>query len=144
MQRHVRRALVAFGVLAAVVLTLSAGSAAAWASPHRARILASARASPGRTVSPARTVVSFTWGGGLGDQMGALPIFQHYRMHATFYVPSGLVCQPGIGPGCAQSPYLTLGEVRQVAADGNEIGGLSVQHVPLAGAARRGGPAGDL
>jgi peptidoglycan/xylan/chitin deacetylase (PgdA/CDA1 family) len=77
-------------------------------------------------------VVSFTWGGGLGDQMGALPIFQRYRMHATFYVPSGLVCQPGSGPGCPHSPYLTLGEVRQIAADGNEIGGLSVQHVPLA------------
>ena len=78
-------------------------------------------------------MVTFTWGGGLGDQMGALPLFRRYRMHATFYVPSGLVCQPGTGPGCQHQPYLTLAEVRQIAGDGNEIGGLSVQHVPLTG-----------
>jgi peptidoglycan/xylan/chitin deacetylase (PgdA/CDA1 family) len=63
--------------------------------------------------------------------MGALPLFQHYRMHATFYVPSGLVCQPATDPGCTRMPYLTLGEVRQIAAGGNEIGGLSVEHIPL-------------
>jgi peptidoglycan/xylan/chitin deacetylase (PgdA/CDA1 family) len=79
----------------------------------------------------ARTVVTFTWGGGLADQMGALPLFQHYGMHATFYVPSGLVCQPATDPGCTRLPYLTLGEIRQIAADGNEIGGLSVAHIPL-------------
>ncbi|MGI8446031.1 MAG: hypothetical protein ACR2MP_02360 [Streptosporangiaceae bacterium] len=65
-------------------------------------------------------------------------------MPATFYVPSGLVCQPGAGPGCQRSPYLTLAEVRRIAADGNEIGGLSVQHVPLTGNACRRGAAGDL
>jgi hypothetical protein len=46
-------------------------------------------------------------------------------------VPSGLVCQPGTDPGCTRQPYLTLGEIRQIAADGNEIGGLSVAHIPL-------------
>ena len=76
-------------------------------------------------------MVTFTWGGGLADKMGALPLFQHYRMHATFYVPSGLVCQPATDPGCTRMPYLTLGEVRQIAAGGNEIGGLSVEHIPL-------------
>ncbi len=78
-------------------------------------------------------MVTFTWGGGLADQMGALPVYQRYRMHATFYVPSGLVCQPAVSPGCARMPYLTLADVRQIAADGNEIGGLSVEHVPLTG-----------
>lgn len=132
MQRHARRAVAALVALGAVALTLVAGSAAARASPSRA---STSRASPSRasTAPAARTVVSFTWGGGLGDQIGALPVFQRYRMHATFYVPSGLVCQPGTSPGCARSPYLTLAEVRQIAADGHEIGGLSVQHVPLAG-----------
>ena len=134
MQRQVCRALAALGVLAAVVLTLGAGSAVARAVPARARMAAPARAArPTRTAPPARTVVTFTWGGGLGDQMGALPLFRRYRMHATFYVPSGLVCQPGTGPGCQHQPYLTLAEVRQIAGDGNEIGGLSVQHVPLTG-----------
>ncbi len=122
MQRHARRAVAALAVLTPVVLTLSAGSAAALASPAR-----------GRSAPAARTVVSFTWGGGLADQMGALPAFRAHRMHATFYVPSGLVCLPGTSAGCAHSPYLTLGDVRQVAAAGNEIGGLSVQHVPLTG-----------
>ncbi|MDX6335270.1 MAG: hypothetical protein QOG05_2610 [Streptosporangiaceae bacterium] len=122
MQRHVRRAMAALGVLAAVVLTLTAGSAAPRASPVHAR-----------AIPPARTVVTFTWGGGLADQMGALPVFRRYRMPATFYVPSGLVCQPGTSPGCQRSPYLTLGEVRQIAAAGHEIGGLSVQHVPIIG-----------
>ena len=121
MQRQARRAGAALVVLAAVVLTLTAPGAAARAGQSRAS-----------TAPAARTVVTFTWGGGLGDQMGALPVFRHYRMHATFYVPSGLVCQPGTSPGCPPSPYLTLGDVRRIAADGNEIGGLSVQHVPLA------------
>jgi peptidoglycan/xylan/chitin deacetylase (PgdA/CDA1 family) len=131
MQRQARRAVAGLVVLAVVVLTLIACSAAARAGQSRA---GQSRAGTVRTSTApvARTVVTFTWGGGLGDQMGALPVFRHYRMHATFYVPSGLVCQPGSGPGCPRSPYLTLGEVRQIAADGNEIGGLSVQHVPLA------------
>jgi peptidoglycan/xylan/chitin deacetylase (PgdA/CDA1 family) len=81
----------------------------------------------------ARTVVTFTWGGGLKNQMGALPLFRRYGIHATFYVPSGLVCEPATDPGCAHSPYLTLDDLRQIAAEGNEIGGLSVQHVPLTG-----------
>src|SRR3984957_13488423 len=120
MQREVCRALAALGALAAVVLTLGGGCAVARAVPARARMAAPARAArPAGTAPPARTVVTFTWGGGLGDQMGALPVFRRYRMHATFYVPSGLVCQSGDGPGCP--PYLTLGEVRQIAADGNEI-----------------------
>lgn len=98
MQRHVRRAVAAFAVLAAVVLTLSAGSAAPRASPVHAR------ATP-----PARTVVTFTWGGGLRDQMGALPVFRRYRMPATFYVPSGLVCQPG--PGAPGQPRVNRNTV---------------------------------
>ena len=147
MLRQVRRVVPALGILAAAVLTLSAGSAAARASPALARSAparsaparsaparsAPARLAPARLAPAARTVVTFTWGGGLGDQMGALPVFRRYRMRATFYVPSGLVCQPGPGLSCQGSPYLTLPDVRQIAADGNEIGGLSVRHVPLTG-----------
>jgi len=134
MQRQICRALAAFGVLAAVVLALGVGSAVARATAAQARTAAPARAAhPPGTAPPARTVVTFTWGGGLADQMGALPVFRRYRMPATFYVPSGLVCPAGAGPGCQRSPYLTLAEVHQIAADGNEIGGLSVQHVPLTG-----------
>jgi peptidoglycan/xylan/chitin deacetylase (PgdA/CDA1 family) len=109
-------------VLAAVVLTLSAAPAKAQA--------AAGGAPP---AGGARTVVTFTWGGGLADQMGALPIFEQDRMHATFYVPSGYVCETATDPGCAHSPYLTLPDIRQIAAAGNEIGGLSVGHLPLTG-----------
>lgn len=128
------RALAAAWVLTAVVLTLIAACTTIRASAAQEQTAARTRAdATSGAPPPARTVVTFTWGGGLADQMGALPIFRHYGMHATFYVPSGLVCLPATDPGCARLPYLTLGEVHQIAADGNEIGGLSVQHIPLTG-----------
>ena len=39
-----------------------------------------------------KTVVTFAWGGGLADQMPSVAMFAKYRMHATYFVPSGLVC----------------------------------------------------
>jgi peptidoglycan/xylan/chitin deacetylase (PgdA/CDA1 family) len=121
-------AVLVAAVFAAAVLALSAAPATARAAV-RAEVQAAASGGP----PAARTVVTFTWGGGFADQMGALPILQHYRMHATFYVPSGYVCETATSPGCARSPYLTLADIRQIAADGNEIGGLSVGHLPLTG-----------
>jgi len=127
------------GVFAAVVVTLSAACTSVRASPlqvqtaAKARSAAAGRAGQAGAPPAARTVVSFTWGGGLRDQIGALPVLRRYGMHATFYVPSGLVCQPAADSGCARLPYLTLGDLHQIAADGNEIGGLSVQHIPLTG-----------
>ena len=115
-----RRLPAALGVVAAVVLATTVAGAAVQASPAQAQ--------------PAgQTVVSFAWGGGFRNQLGALPVFRRYGMHATFFVPSGLVCQPAADPGCMQLPYLTLGNIRQIAANGNEIGGLSVEHVPFNG-----------
>ena len=78
-------------------------------------------------------MVSFTWGGGFANQMGALPIFRQYHMHATYYVPSGLVCVPDTDPDCTRTPYLTLPDVRTLTAAGNEIGGLTVLHQRLTG-----------
>ena len=117
-----RRLPAALGVVAAVVLATTVAGAAVQASP------AQAQAQPA-----GQTVVSFAWGGGFRNQLGALPVFRRYGMHATFFVPSGLVCQPAADPGCMQLPYLTLGNIRQIAANGNEIGGLSVEHVPFNG-----------
>lgn len=129
-------ALVLLAAMAGPALGASPGQFLPTARPGvRATAAAAIRASrsAAATAPQARhgTVVSFTWGGGLADQMGALPTFRRYRMHATFYVPSGLVCQPAIDPGCTRQPYLTLSDVRRIAAGGNEIGGLSVEHVPL-------------
>jgi peptidoglycan/xylan/chitin deacetylase (PgdA/CDA1 family) len=93
----------------------------------------SAGASDAAKARPAPVIVTFTWGGGIADQMAALPIFRRYRMHATFYAPSGLVCVPSRTVSCAGSRYLTLGDLHAIAADGNEIGGLTVLHVPVTG-----------
>jgi peptidoglycan/xylan/chitin deacetylase (PgdA/CDA1 family) len=114
--------LAALGLLAVVLASGAPGPAA--------RASSAGLAHPAQA---AKTVVTFTWGGGFANQMGALPVFRQYGMHATFYVPSGLVCVPATDPGCASMPYLRLTQVRQIAAAGDEIGGLSVEHVPLAG-----------
>jgi peptidoglycan/xylan/chitin deacetylase (PgdA/CDA1 family) len=80
---------------------------------------------------PPRTVVTFAWGGGYRDQTRSLPIFRRYGMHATYFVPSGLVCLQSRAACARSSPFLTLSQLREVAAGGNEIGGLGVLHVPL-------------
>src|SRR5579875_3527351 len=80
-----------------------------------------------------RTVVTFGWGGGNADQLQALPWFRRYGWHGTYYVPSGLVCIPSRTVNCAGSRYLSLPDLRMLAADGNEIGGLTVAHQHLTG-----------
>ena len=53
---------------------LAAAAAQHTAGTHRAR---------GGQGTPGRTVVTFAWGGGYADQIGTLPIFRRYGMHAT-------------------------------------------------------------
>ena len=98
--RHPRLpASAALGVLAAVLLALGTASARVQGSPRQdtrpthARLTAAGLAAQPSASPAARTVVTFTWGGGLKDQMGALPLFRRYGIQATFYVPSGLVMQ---------------------------------------------------
>lgn len=112
------------GVLAAPAW-LPAG--AALAAPAQARRPAATQA----TAAGPRTVVTFAWGGGLAGQMRSLPMFRRYGMHATYFVASGLVCKLGQAECQKSSPYLTLGDLRKLAANGNEIGGLSVTHRKL-------------
>ena len=78
-------------------------------------------------------MVTFAWGGGLASQMTAAPILHRYGMHATYFVPSGLVCMQSQAQCRATSPYLTIGDVRALAAGGDEIGGLTVLHQQLTG-----------
>ena len=84
-----------------------------------------------QSTSAVRTVVTFAWGGGSASQMPGLPLFRQYGMHATYYVPSGLVCFPSKTTNCATSQYLTLNDLHKIAANGNEIGGLTVNHPQL-------------
>jgi len=67
------------------------------------------------------TVVSLTFDDSDLDQYtNALPILQQYGMHGTFYVITGYI---GVNPG-----YMTLPDLREIASDGNEIGGHTVLH----------------
>jgi peptidoglycan/xylan/chitin deacetylase (PgdA/CDA1 family) len=104
----------------------AAGTAAAGGN-GQAVAGAGAAAAGGR----APTVVTFAWGGGNASQMPGLPLFRKYGIRGTYYVPSGLVCFPRRGVSCAKSQYLTLPDLRKIAADGNEIGGLTVSHIQL-------------
>jgi len=108
--------------IAVGVLTLSPGAALAAAQGG-----GSAHAAAGGP----KTVVTFTWGGSLADQMPAVPIFRAYGMHATFFAASGLLCHLSQAECAGSSPYLSVGDLHDIAAAGNEIGGLSVYHEQL-------------
>ena len=70
----------------------------------------------------ARTVVTLTFDDGDADQMAAAQVLHRYRLPATFYIITGAVGAPG---------YVTRSDLRQLAADGNEIGGHTVSHLRL-------------
>jgi peptidoglycan/xylan/chitin deacetylase (PgdA/CDA1 family) len=69
-----------------------------------------------------RTVVSLTFDDGDADQMAAAQVLHRYRLPATFYIITGAVGTPG---------YVTRSDLRQLAADGDEIGGHTVSHLRL-------------
>jgi peptidoglycan/xylan/chitin deacetylase (PgdA/CDA1 family) len=119
--------------LPAIVLAAGTVAAAVWLPAGQASAAPVHASLPAAQQVAARpkVVVTFAWGGGLADQMASLPIFRRYRMRATYFIPSGLVCTLGQAQCAKSSPYLTLADVRKIAAAGNEIGGLSVTHQQL-------------
>jgi peptidoglycan/xylan/chitin deacetylase (PgdA/CDA1 family) len=123
-RRFIRPAMVVVAGVVAATAWLPSGLALA--APGQTSLAATQAKAPS-----AKTVVTFAWGGGLDDQMPALPMFRKYGMHATFFVPSGLVCMLGQAQCLKSSPYLTIADVRKIAAYGDEIGGLSVTHQKL-------------
>lgn len=108
---------------------------AALAVPSGLALTAAARSGRPATATAkatgAKTVVTFAFGGSMAAQMPSLPIFRKYRMHATYFVASGLVCLLSQAECRTSSPYLTIRDIRQIAADGDEVGGLSVLHERL-------------
>jgi peptidoglycan/xylan/chitin deacetylase (PgdA/CDA1 family) len=66
--------------------------------------------------------VSLTFDDSNADQMPAEQQMKSLGLHGTFYTVSGWV---------NRSSYLTLAQVQQIAADGNEIAGHTVQHPDL-------------
>lgn len=69
-----------------------------------------------------RTVVSLTFDDGYATVQAARTALAEHNMDGTFYIPSGLVGQPG---------RLTWEDVRGLQAEGNEIGGHTVNHLHL-------------
>jgi peptidoglycan/xylan/chitin deacetylase (PgdA/CDA1 family) len=122
------------GLAGAATVAGSPGSPASPAAPSAGTGTPAGTGAPGAGTVPAPvspTVVTFAWGGGNASQMSTLSLFQQYGMHATYYIPSGLVCFPSKTTNCATSQYLTLPDIRKIAAAGNEIGGLTVSHISL-------------
>lgn len=103
--------LAALAFAAALPLT-----SAAWAQSG------TVQAQPDGTQVAHRTVVTFTFDDGDADQMAAARVLHTYRMPATFYVITGAIGTPN---------YLTLTDLRRLAAAGEEIGGHTVSHLDL-------------
>ncbi len=87
---------------------------------------ACAPAKPAATPTPVLTpiTVSLTFDDGDADNFALLPALQQYGLHATFYIPSGLVGKPN---------YMTWDQLKSLQAAGNEIGGHSYDHMRLGG-----------
>ena len=79
---------------------------------------------PTRLLRP--IIVTLTFDDGDADNFAILPLLQQYGLHATFYVPSGLVGKPN---------YMPWDELQLLQAAGNEIGGHSYDHTKLGGLA---------
>src|ERR1051326_6371653 len=65
------------------------------------------------------TVVTLSFDDGTADQFAAARVLHGYGLAGTFYVITGAVGAPH---------YMSLAELRQLATDGDEIGGHTVSH----------------
>ena len=70
------------------------------------------------------TIVSLTFDDGNADNFGIAALFTEYGLHGTFYIPSGLVGSGG---------HMTWEQLTTLQADGNEIGGHTLNHQKLEG-----------
>ena len=86
-------------------------------------LLALIAAAPAR----AATVVSLTFDDGEATQYAAGAPLASHGVHGTFYLNSTKVGTNGF--------YMTWAQARELAADGNEIGGHTLNHVDLTSAA---------
>jgi peptidoglycan/xylan/chitin deacetylase (PgdA/CDA1 family) len=68
------------------------------------------------------TIVSLTFDDGDADNFQVVPVLRQYAMHATFYIPSGLV---------GGAAYMTWQQLHALQADGHEIGGHTLNHVNI-------------
>ncbi len=73
---------------------------------------------------PQPTIVTLTFDDGDADNFAAAELLKPQGLHATFFIPSGLVGTPG---------YMTWEQLKQLQQDGNEIGGHSLDHTKVQG-----------
>ncbi len=88
-------------------------------TPGKATPTATATAGPAQA-----TIVTLTFDDGDADNFAAAELLRQQGLHATFFIPSGLVGTPG---------YMTWDELKQLQQDGNEIGGHSLDHTKVQG-----------
>ncbi len=108
-RRSAARLPAAVAAGAALILTILGGAPAARAAP--------AAPAPGRP-----TVVPLPFDDGTADQLAAARILHRYGMAGTFFVITGAVGAPH---------YMTLANLRELVANGNEIGAHTVSHLDL-------------
>lgn len=70
------------------------------------------------------TVVTIGFDDGTADQFAALEELQSHNMHATFFINSGPIAAGDPG-------HMTVAQLTQLAAAGNEIGGHTVDHANI-------------
>ena len=75
-------------------------------------------------LQPQATLVSLTFDDGNADNFAVAPVLKQYGLHATFYIPSGLVGGKG---------FMTWEQLQALQNDGNEIGGHTLDHIKLGG-----------
>lgn len=110
-RRRRRRPLFVDAMLLVVVLALVS---------HTSRADAAARRST--RFAPHSTVVSLEFDDARANAYDALAPLDTHGMHATFFVPSGLVGTPG---------YMSWNQLGELARHGNEIGGHTITHPHL-------------
>jgi peptidoglycan/xylan/chitin deacetylase (PgdA/CDA1 family) len=92
---------------------------------------------PPAAVADTATVVSLTFNDGLMSQYTyAAPVLKAHNMHGTFFVVSGWV-------DAAASGYMASWQLDKLYRDGNEIGGMTRDHIDLT-QTYNGDPAADL
>lgn len=75
--------------------------------------------------APNQTIVSLTFDDGRQTQYSARAPLASHGLRGTFYINSGLVA------ATTGDYYMTWGQIQDLAADGNEIGGHSLTHPHL-------------
>src|SRR5260370_1147322 len=117
----------AFGALTALLMTVLAwfpAPAHAWAAAATTTAATTTAATTTAAAATAhrRTVVSLTFDDGTADQFAAARIMHRYGLAGTFFIITGPVGAPH---------YMSLADLRQLAANGDEIGGHTVSHLDL-------------